>query len=34
MLISMVPAGPQVVGGGGLVWVDRDGCLMVVKLNE
>lgn len=33
MLISMV-AVKATVGGGGLVWVDRDGCVMVIKRNE
>lgn len=34
MLISLLPVEPHVVGGGGLVWADRDGCLMVIKLGE
>jgi hypothetical protein len=34
MLISMVPVETYMAGGGGLVWVDRDGCLLVIKRNE
>ena len=34
MLVSAVPAGAQVLGGGGLVWVDRDGCVVVLSQYE
>jgi hypothetical protein len=33
-LISVLPVATDVVGGGGLVWVDRDGCITVIKLHE
>lgn len=33
-LVSLVPASPGVAGGGGLVWVDRDGCVTLIKLSE
>ena len=34
MLVGMVPRHAYAAGGGGLVWVDRDGCLMVIKRSE
>lgn len=33
-LVSLGPTEPAVVGGGGLVWVDRDGCLTILKVFE
>lgn len=33
-LISVGPVATNVTGGGGLVWVDRDGCITVLKLHE
>ena len=34
VLVSLLPRRRDTVGGGGLVWVDRDGCLMVLKRYE
>lgn len=33
-LVSLVPRSPEFVGGGGLVWVDRDGCITLIKRSE
>jgi hypothetical protein len=33
-LISVLSVDRGTVGGGGLVWVDRDGCITVLKLHE
>ncbi|HST61935.1 MAG TPA: hypothetical protein VLK84_24755 [Longimicrobium sp.] len=34
MLVSALPADARVLGGGGLVWVDRDGCVVVLNQYE
>jgi hypothetical protein len=34
VLVSLLPAATHTTGGGGLVWVDRDGCLTVLKRYE
>ena len=34
MLVSLLPVSPAVIGGGGLVWVDPEGCLKVLKRYE
>lgn len=34
VLVSLLPRRRDTVGGGGLVWVDRDGCLVVLKQYE
>lgn len=34
VLVSVLPAAPTVLGGGGLVWVDRDGCVVVLNQYE
>lgn len=34
VLVSLLPTEMNVVGGGGLVWVDRDGCITLLKRYE
>jgi len=34
MLVSLVPVSTDIAGGGGLVWVDRDGCITLIKRAE
>lgn len=33
-LVSVLPVSTATTGGGGLVWVDRDGCITVIKRYE